>query len=83
VTTSVSFRLRRVTTEEAYVYVPVTDDVMTFDGTASRLDVDKLAAAAVELGREAEWLPEALNVGLHPIQKPAPEDRPPWKEPQA
>jgi hypothetical protein len=72
VTTSVSFRLRRVTTEEAYVYVPVTDDMMSFDGTKTHLDVDKLMAAAIEMGREAEWLPEALNVAMHPIQQKDP-----------
>jgi hypothetical protein len=58
------------------VAVPVTDDVMTFDGTKAHLDIGKLEAEAIELGRDAEWLPEALNVGLHPIQEPSPKEEP-------
>ncbi|MFC9817347.1 hypothetical protein ACFVJM_35445 [Streptomyces virginiae] len=71
---SISVRLQRTTVEEAYVSVPVTDAVMqrepADDGSWSyRLDTDKLFAAAVELGNEADWLSEGQQTVVHPIQK--------------
>ena len=68
---SISVRLQRTTVEEAYVSVPVTDVVMREpdeDGTV-RLDPQKVFAAAVELGAEADWLAEERQVGVHPVQK--------------
>ncbi|MFC9330675.1 hypothetical protein [Kitasatospora sp. NPDC057015] len=69
---SISVRLQRTTVEEAYVSVPVTDAVMqeepAEDGS-HRLDTQALFAAAVELGRGADWLPEGRQVEVHPVQK--------------
>lgn len=69
---SISVRLQRTTVEEAYVSVPVTDAVMLrepADDGSFRLDTDKLFAAAVELGSEADWLSEGQRTVVHPIQK--------------
>lgn len=72
-TYSISVRLQRTTTEECFVSVPVTDDVMQepdADGVM-RLDAAKVIAAAVELGEaSAEWTQESRQVTPHPIQKP-------------
>ncbi|MEV0522003.1 hypothetical protein AB0I66_01155 [Streptomyces sp. NPDC050439] len=71
-TYSISVRLQRTTVEEAYVSVPVTDAVMQqepAENGSSRLDKEKFVAAAIELGGEAEWLPEQQQVALHPIQQ--------------
>ena len=69
---SISVRLQRTTVEESYVSVPVTDAVMqeepAEDGSY-RIDTEKLFAAAVELGSEADWLSEEQRVVVHPIQK--------------
>lgn len=62
---SIAFRLRRTITEESYVRVPVDDAVMGPHG----LDTDKLMAAAVELGEQAQWTRETAQVALHPIQR--------------
>lgn len=69
---SISVRLQRTTVEEAYVSVPVTGALMqegpSEDGSY-RLDTEKFVAAATELGRGADWLPEDQQVALHPIQQ--------------
>ncbi|MEV6898505.1 hypothetical protein [Amycolatopsis sp. NPDC051372] len=74
-TYSISVRLQRTTVEEAYVSVPVSEAVLR-DGPEAdgsmRLDPEKVMAAAVELGRAAEWSAEDLRVTPHPIQKPRP-----------
>ena len=74
-TYSISVRLQRTTLEEAYVSVPVTGDVM--DGHADKdgsfhLDPEKVMAAAVALGREADWAVEERSVSVHPVQKAPP-----------
>lgn len=73
-TFSISVRLRRITTEEYYVSVPVTGAVMADqpdDEGKYHLDSAKVFDAAVELGRSAsaEWLLESQEVLIHPIQK--------------
>jgi hypothetical protein len=68
---SVSFRLQRVTTETAFVSVPITPAVIDGD----KLDVEKLTRAAVELGKHplTRWeLEEDAVVTPHPIQMPPP-----------
>src|ERR1051326_5833222 len=82
---SLSMRLQRVTTEYAYVLVPVTDDITVEqeDGTG-RIDPDKLVQQTMELASErgVTWYQESLDVHLHPLQKaPEPEElsfRPDW-----
>lgn len=75
-TYSISFRLQRITTESTFVSVPVTDDLIVPhpDGTG-RLDVEKVAQRAVEMGQASAvvWQTEEQQVQLHPIQMP-----PPW-----
>jgi hypothetical protein len=72
-TYSISVRLRRVTTEDGFVSVPVTQAVMQAhaepDGT-QRLDAEKVFAEAVRLGVELpDWNTEELQVSVHPIQQ--------------
>jgi hypothetical protein len=75
-TYSISIRLRRTTTEFAFVSVPVTSDIVVMqpDGTG-RIDTDRMTRQAITLGYapDLEWHPEELQVTPHPIQIP-----PPW-----
>ncbi|HEX6686549.1 MAG TPA: hypothetical protein VF062_27505 [Candidatus Limnocylindrales bacterium] len=68
---SISVRLRRVTAEEGFVSVPVTEAVMRAepepDGSF-RLDTKKLFAEAVRLGADAAWQVESREIEVHPIQ---------------
>jgi hypothetical protein len=74
-TFSVSIRVQRTTTEEAFVSVPVTPDLIVTqpDGTG-RIDTGKLFSRAVEMGHESSvvWQTETQEVQLHPIQVPPP-----------
>ena len=73
-TYSISFRLRRTTYEEAFVSVPVTDDLWqdTPDEQGRvHLDGKKAMEAALHLGADPEicWRLEGTRlVELHPIQ---------------
>ena len=75
-TYSISIRLQRTVVEEVHVSVPVTDDVMEERPDGSHgLNVDKIVAAAVRMGRETElaWRREGESeVTQHPIQTPPP-----------
>lgn len=76
---SISWRLQRVVTEYAYVTVLVTEDLIDAqpDGTG-RINVEKMVARARELGTwpQAHWLPEAVEIQMHPIQKaPEPDEQ--------
>jgi hypothetical protein len=79
-TYSIMYRMRRITTEDAYVSVPVTSDLMkpepAADGTF-RLNTDALLAAALRISRDprVEWRVESNETAPHPIQRPKPEDR--------
>jgi hypothetical protein len=79
-TYSISFRLRRTTTEVAFVSVPVTEDLMIAqpDGTG-RIDVGKMVQRAIEIGEApgVEWHAEDQRVEPHPIQTPPPGLTPP------
>jgi hypothetical protein len=68
-TYSIQYRVQRVTTERAYVSVPVTHAVMGDDG---KLDVDKVRATALALAAEpaVRWFPETAVIDVHPIQGP-------------
>jgi hypothetical protein len=75
-TVSITVRLRRTTTEEIHVSVPVTDDLIVDepDGTA-HLSGEKVFAAALQLGHDAglTWRAEdAAVVEIHPLQTPPP-----------
>jgi hypothetical protein len=69
---SVSWRLRRVTVESAYVSVPVAGDlVRPNDHGVNRIDAQAMARRAVEMGQSPEvvWYREEQQIELHPLQK--------------
>jgi hypothetical protein len=73
---SISVRLRRVTTEEAYVSVPVdrgiVRDAPDADGSL-RIDTDKLWSEAIRLAVQSDrWSVEGRQVTPHPIRKAPP-----------
>ncbi len=75
---SISVRVRRTITQDAYVSVLVRDAVMKVDEDgAARLDPDRIFARAVELGGhpDAEWRTESTTVAVHPTQSPPPAER--------
>src|SRR5439155_21257033 len=71
---SISVRVRRVTVEDGFVKVPVTDAVMNAEPTADgkyRLDGAKVMDEAARLAAHlAEWRVEEQDVSIHPIQQP-------------
>ena len=80
-TYSVAVRIRRTTTEYAYVRVPVTDQVMQTDESGAitedenghhHLDGAKVVATAVELANSPSvvWHHEGVRLEMDPIQKP-------------
>jgi hypothetical protein len=73
---SISYRLRRTTTEFAFVSVPVTADLLNKqpDGTG-RLDGNRVVQRAIEMGQApgVEWTLEERQIQPHPVQMP-----PPW-----
>ena len=74
-TYSVSVRLQRTALESTFVSVPVSPDVVIAQPDGSgKLDVEKLFARAIEMGREpgCVWETESLDVQLHPNQMPPP-----------
>jgi len=77
-TYSIALRIRRITTEDAYVSVMVTDEILkeNADGS-SRLDFEKFVAAAIKLGDNplVEWRVESSHIEPHPTQGPKPDDR--------
>ena len=77
-TCSVQLRLRRVTYEDAYVSVLVSDKVMREkeDGN-SEIDWPKMLAEAtrVSLMPGTEWQIESSVIEPHPLQSPRPNDR--------
>jgi hypothetical protein len=73
---SISVRLCRITTEEAYVSVPVTEALMQSEPDADgafHLDDAKVVAEAVAMGsRLSSWQVEEQDIQPHPIQKAPP-----------
>jgi hypothetical protein len=77
-TLSVALRLRRVTYEDAYVAVPVTDAIFRQKADGSMgIDFEALVAAAVRIGEDprADWRVEGRETEAHPMQGPKPDDR--------
>ena len=77
-THSIMLRVRRITYEDAYVAVLVTDAIMEKkeDGTFG-LDVDAFITEALRISNDqrVEWKAESSQTEPHPIQMPKPEDR--------
>jgi hypothetical protein len=70
---SISYRLLRTTTENAFVNVPVTSSLMIKQEDGSKkLDVEKVSNQAIQFGKQfaQEWQPEDCKVEIHPIQTP-------------
>lgn len=77
-TYSVALRLRRVTYEDAYVAVPVTDEIIKPDADGvGRIDFEAFVAEALRIGERAEidWQVEEVVNEAHPLQQPMPEGR--------
>lgn len=76
-TYSISVRLRRITTEDTYLSVPVDETIMQDEPASDgsfRIDADKLWAEAIRAaGSSAQWALEEQQVTPHPIQQAPPE----------
>ena len=77
-TYSIALRVRRVTFEDAYIAVPVTDAIMKpkEDGTLG-IDFEALVAEAIRISNDSrvEWRIESSHLEPHPLQGPKPDDR--------
>src|SRR5262249_33620471 len=65
---SIQFRLQRVTKEYAYVLVPVTEDILDFDGQGGgRINVNKITQRSIDLGQSPEvvWYLEDKQIQPH------------------
>ena len=75
-TYSIALRLRRVTYEDAYIAVPVTDVVVRPkpDGSLG-IDPDALWAEGIRIGQDdrVEWQIESRTTEVHPVQQDAPD----------
>src|SRR5512141_2449206 len=77
-TYSISLRLRRVTYEDAYVSVPVTDAVVRTEADGSRhLDGQAVFDEGLKMAADprVEWRHETTEVEVHTEQTPRPDDR--------
>jgi hypothetical protein len=77
-TYSIMLRVRRVTVEDAYVAVPVTDSILIPDGEGTaRINFDAFVAEAIRIGDDprVEWQVESTTTESHPVQRPLPDGR--------
>ena len=77
-TCSVALRVRRITYEDAYVAVPVTDTITEEKNDGSiGLNVEALISEALRIceDQRVEWMIESRGTEPHPEQSPVPEDR--------
>jgi hypothetical protein len=75
---SVALRVRRVTYEDAYVSVPVTDAILKVKEDGSRgIDFEKFVAEGLRISKDSkvEWQIEESKSEPHPIQQAPPEGR--------
>ncbi len=77
-TVSIALRIRRVTYEDAYVAVPVTDAItkQNEDGSVG-IDIEAFFAEAIRISKDprVEWQIETCETEPHPTQGPTPDDR--------
>jgi len=77
-TYSIALRLRRITYEDAYIAVPVTDAIVkkVEDGSL-RIDPEAMWAEGIRLSEDSrvEWKVEATRIEAHPAQQAPPEGR--------
>ncbi len=77
-TYSIMLRILRVTYEDAYIAVPVTNALMKKKEDGSfELDVDALVSEALRISdaQQVEWQVESSKKEPHPTQMPKPENR--------
>ena len=75
---SIAIRLRRITFEDAYLSVPLTNAITKKQEDGSYgVDFEKFVAEAIHLGQDSkvEWKTETVQLEPHPSQNPVPEDR--------
>lgn len=77
-TYSISFRVQKITVEDAFLSIPITDRILkdNEDGTKG-IDYEKFVAEAIEISKDhrVEWLLEKMSVEPHSIQSPRPDNR--------
>lgn len=77
-TYSIALRMRRITYEDAYITVPVTDAIVKKrpDGSLG-IDPAALSAEGIRITQDSrvEWQVESTTTEGHPIQQAAPEGR--------
>ena len=77
-TYSISLRIQRVTYEDAYLSIPVTELITSEkeDGSIG-IDFDKLVQEAIKISSDerVDWQMEKGTIGAHEIQNQAPEGR--------
>jgi len=77
-TYSVVLRVQRVTYEDAYVAVPISEELteQKEDGSIG-LNVEALLSQAIRISNDerVEWKRESFKTEPHPTQSPVPEDR--------
>lgn len=77
-TYSVALRVRRITYEDAYVAIPMTEAItkQNEDGSVG-INVEAFLAEAIRISNDqrVEWKIESCETEPHPMQGPTPEDR--------
>lgn len=75
--TSIALRVRRVTYEDAYVSVPISDAILKKDGAKQSINFEAFVAKAIEMSKDkrVEWKVESSNIEAHPTQQQAPPER--------
>lgn len=77
---SIVLRVRRVTTEHAYVSVPVTDAIMSpaDESGKTSIDSERFVAEGIRYAADPDvaWVAESLDVHPHPTQTPVPDGYP-------
>ena len=75
---SIALRLQKITYQDAYIAVPLTESVLSEkeDGTLG-IDFEKLLQEAIRISSnpKVDWQIENELIEAHKIQKTAPEDR--------
>jgi hypothetical protein len=76
--TRIQVRVRRITIEDAFVAVPITSAVTKEEPDGS-VHVDGAAvfreAVRIAADPSAQWQAESVEIVVHPMQCPRPEDR--------
>ena len=74
----ISLRFRRTTQEDAYLSVPVCDEIMEQSPDGSwHINPDAMVALGIRLsaGEGVEWAVEETTTAMHPVQQPPPAGR--------